>query len=365
MARSRNIKPGFFKNEFLAEIPFESRLLFIGLWTLADREGRLEDRPKRIKVEVFPFDDCDVDLMLTQLQANGFLRRYEVDGQKIISIHNFVKHQDPHYKEKASELPPAPGLKNEVLATNVTRTQRTRVMDRDGNACQKCAATSHLCIDHVIPVSLGGTSDDDNLQVLCMSCNSKKSNSLAGRPASKPQRRVNDGSTVSQFDPSSLIPDSLQSDSLQTTTAASPPRAEFSQAFETAWAEYPKRNGDNPKRQAAKAWSARIVAGRTPAEMIDGVRRYAAWCRDTGKAGSETVMQAKRFFGPDEPFKNTWSAAPEKPKVIIPDCRISGCKREGIQSLGGVCEVHYAQSKPAPSGDAKALGSFIPKRVAA
>ena len=49
MARARNIKPGFFKNEFLAEMPCEVRLLFIGLWTLADREGRLEDRPKRIK----------------------------------------------------------------------------------------------------------------------------------------------------------------------------------------------------------------------------------------------------------------------------------------------------------------------------
>jgi len=42
--RSRNIKPGFFKNEIIAEMPTETRLLFIGLWLLADREGRLEDR---------------------------------------------------------------------------------------------------------------------------------------------------------------------------------------------------------------------------------------------------------------------------------------------------------------------------------
>jgi len=39
MARSRNIKPGFFKNDHLVELPFEYRLLFAGLWTLADREG--------------------------------------------------------------------------------------------------------------------------------------------------------------------------------------------------------------------------------------------------------------------------------------------------------------------------------------
>ena len=50
MARSRNIKPGFFKNEDLLDLPYEYRLLFVGLWTLADREGYLEDRPKRIRM---------------------------------------------------------------------------------------------------------------------------------------------------------------------------------------------------------------------------------------------------------------------------------------------------------------------------
>ena len=52
MARARNIKPGFFDNETLGELPALTRLLFIGLWCLADREGRLQDRPKRIKKEL-------------------------------------------------------------------------------------------------------------------------------------------------------------------------------------------------------------------------------------------------------------------------------------------------------------------------
>ena len=50
MSRARNIKPAFFKNELLAELDAFDRLLFIGLWCLADREGRTEDRPKRIKM---------------------------------------------------------------------------------------------------------------------------------------------------------------------------------------------------------------------------------------------------------------------------------------------------------------------------
>jgi hypothetical protein len=52
--RACNIKPGFFKNEVLGTaVPILS-LLFSGLWGLADREGRLEDRPLRIKAEIFP-----------------------------------------------------------------------------------------------------------------------------------------------------------------------------------------------------------------------------------------------------------------------------------------------------------------------
>jgi hypothetical protein len=105
MARARNIKPAFFKNESLVELPFETRLLFVGLWTLADREGRLEDRPKRIKMEVFPADNVDVDQSLALLAASGFIERYTVNGLSVIEILNFSKHQNPHHTEKHSELP--------------------------------------------------------------------------------------------------------------------------------------------------------------------------------------------------------------------------------------------------------------------
>jgi hypothetical protein len=106
--RARNLKPGFFANEQLAELPHETRLLFIGLWCCADREGRLEDRPKRIRAQVFPYEDADVDAMLTDLAEAGFITRYEVDGAKYIEINNFLKHQSPHHKEAESIIPSMP-----------------------------------------------------------------------------------------------------------------------------------------------------------------------------------------------------------------------------------------------------------------
>lgn len=103
--RSRNIKPGFFKNELLVSIPVETRLLFIGLWCLADRMGRLEDRPARIKMEIYPCDNYEISTMLDQLQHHAFILRYEAKGNRYIQIINFEKHQYPHMREKASTIP--------------------------------------------------------------------------------------------------------------------------------------------------------------------------------------------------------------------------------------------------------------------
>ena len=105
MARARNIKPGFFTNDQLGELPPLARLLFAGLWTLCDREGRVEDRPKKIKAELLPYDACDGDELLSMLADAGFISRYEVGEKRVIQVLEFAKHQNPHVKEGPSSLP--------------------------------------------------------------------------------------------------------------------------------------------------------------------------------------------------------------------------------------------------------------------
>ena len=162
-----------------------------GLWTLADREGRLEDRHKQIKMELFPVDNIDVDSMLEELQSRKFLIRYEAEQHKYIEITNFIKHQDPHYKEVASVIPPRVGTENFIKATGITRAQRARILDRDAHKCKKCSSDEHLCIDHIMPVSRGGDSSDGNLQVLCIGCNTRKGNKIDDETKNKWQRRIN------------------------------------------------------------------------------------------------------------------------------------------------------------------------------
>jgi hypothetical protein len=112
MARARNIKPGFYQNEDLAECSVWARYIFPGLWMMADREGRLEYRPKKIKGELLRFDSQDAEPLLRELQKYGFIEIYEVGGREYIQIVTFSKHQNPHHREAKSEIPapPSPGL---------------------------------------------------------------------------------------------------------------------------------------------------------------------------------------------------------------------------------------------------------------
>jgi hypothetical protein len=84
-------------------------LLFQGLWLMADREGRLEDRPLRICAELFPYRDRvtakRVDAMLDTLKGHGFIVRYEMDTSRLIQVVGFKKHQNPHKSERESVLP--------------------------------------------------------------------------------------------------------------------------------------------------------------------------------------------------------------------------------------------------------------------
>jgi hypothetical protein len=106
--RKRTIDPLFFSHEALAECSFGARLLFIGLWCIADREGRLEDRPKHIKLLVFPADDVDVLPLLRELATVHLIARYEVDGRRFMVIPGFARNQRPNIREAASVTPEPP-----------------------------------------------------------------------------------------------------------------------------------------------------------------------------------------------------------------------------------------------------------------
>lgn len=58
---------------------------------------------------------------------------------------------------------------------SVSRGTAMRIFARDGYRCMSCSSREQLVIDHIHPVSKGGTDDEENLQTLCSPCNAEKS----------------------------------------------------------------------------------------------------------------------------------------------------------------------------------------------
>ncbi len=117
MARSRTVKPGFFTNEVLGQCNPLARLLLIGLWCLADGDGRLEDRPARIKTDTLPYDACDIGELLDVLHQQRFITRYTVGNTKAIQIANWEKHARTHPNEPCGELPEPPEVDSQLVAS--------------------------------------------------------------------------------------------------------------------------------------------------------------------------------------------------------------------------------------------------------
>lgn len=109
MARIRTIKPGFFRHEELFEAEkssgFPLRLIFAGLWTVADREGRFEWKPRAIKLDVLPYDDIDFAAALEALSTHGFIVKYTAGGRTYAHIPSWSKHQQVNVREAKSEIP--------------------------------------------------------------------------------------------------------------------------------------------------------------------------------------------------------------------------------------------------------------------
>lgn len=99
--RIRSIRPEFFDSESVGRLSREARLLFIGLWCMADDYGRMTSCLRLISARLFAFDgiqDESIQSWLSELVQGGMIQLYHVGNREFIQIINFEKYQKPNRK---------------------------------------------------------------------------------------------------------------------------------------------------------------------------------------------------------------------------------------------------------------------------
>lgn len=108
MARIRTIKPEFFTSEDICALSPLARLFFQACWCEADREGRMEWKPRTMKLRYFPADNCDIEAIADEVVGRGLVTPYEVAGKQYAEVTAFTKHQSVNPRESVSKIPGRP-----------------------------------------------------------------------------------------------------------------------------------------------------------------------------------------------------------------------------------------------------------------
>ena len=213
MPRSRNIKPSFFMNDELGGLDPLARLLFIGLWTIADHKGQLEYRPARIKAQVLPYDNCDIEQLMISLDKSRLITFYSDGENNYVKIDNFNKHQNPHPNEKkvSSVIPDYSEKMRQLVDIKGVAISNLQVSDNsirdNADSCfpltDSCSLKPESLKKH-LPASQAKS--DERLKEVsevysywCQTMNKDSRTKLSKKRETKIKARLKDGFTVNEL----------------------------------------------------------------------------------------------------------------------------------------------------------------------
>lgn len=213
--RIRTLKPEMWADEKVGALSRDARLLFVGLITMADDEGRLRAMLSSIRGFVFPYDEDVTTTRLVkwmdELASCGLIVCYDAGGFGYYALPGWHKHQRitratrsqlpaPPDHDPASSPPETP-RPSQPYRRAIPETTRREVAKRAGGvpgettaaACHYCGAPGSISwarlrngkpgswvrfigldLDHVIAAVTGGSGEPSNIVLACPRCNRSK-----------------------------------------------------------------------------------------------------------------------------------------------------------------------------------------------
>jgi len=131
VARIRSLKPEFPQSESMGRVSRDARLTFLCLWTIADDEGRTRGHSRALASLLYPYDDdapALIDGWLHELEHEGCIVRYVLDGTHYLQICNWLKHQKID-KPSKSRIPPQREVSTSPREDSRTLDDGSRILD--------------------------------------------------------------------------------------------------------------------------------------------------------------------------------------------------------------------------------------------
>jgi hypothetical protein len=243
--------------------------VFVGLISQADDQGRLVDNVRRLDGLLFPSTEDTCAPSLAKLADLGRIVRYEADsGQSIIQLVGWERHQKVQHPSREILPPPPPEAIEEAMRRAAS-----------GNPPEDVRRSS------------GGP---------------QEANTMNGQVVETSTHGPSSGGSHEILTPHTKIP-RYQDTKIHTVPSdQSAPKA-CVPTFEDFWTARPRRSGGDSKRQAQKAWNARMREGVEPTDIVAGMERYKAYLNATDRIGTEFVKQAATFLGPDRHWEEDWA----------------------------------------------------------
>jgi hypothetical protein len=256
------VKPEYWTDQDLAEqVSRDARLLYIGLWNLADEHSRLRGDPRYIKGQVFPYDDDltpdEVEELLDSLALAGKVIRYRTGSGTYIFLPNLAKNQRLEPEKVASKLP-HPDDPGAVVLTPKASVDADE-FEPDATSSEPGASSSARDSDEVASgeedhAPSYGTGDREHVEVSPSSADERPTNSDDG-----------------------LFDVAVAGDVLP-PTPSSAPKSKWTDADIDAdphwvgfWEAYPRKTD---KGHARKAWLRRLREGVAPERLTAAAHAF-------------------------------------------------------------------------------------------
>lgn len=180
---SKIINPCYVKMKELDDLVGEEYHFTPYFKNLLIKNGLSESYGKKIKEDVREFISCGnlPGINVNEIDLDAELKRY-IGNQVSCNIAQEQMQEEQERNRRLEEARKFERKQNNQRSRNVSLSTKTKVLERDNYTCQMCGRNRYdgvkLEVDHIIPVSRGGSDNISNLQTLCFDCNRGKSDKI-------------------------------------------------------------------------------------------------------------------------------------------------------------------------------------------